>query len=159
MAKLCCSNKNFRIESGRRDITPLELRYYCRCNTQEVENELHFLVECCTYDFQCKKIFEMAENELKSFSAINPKQKFIYHKSSIKPPGGLFDFGPSRRGLNGEGVYSRNQATKDIFGSFSVLLSHILQNQHTILWLKYVNLTQFLSQTILKLSFCISRGA
>ena len=39
---------------------------------------------------------------------------------------------------------------KDIFGSFSVLLSHILQNKHTILWLKFINWTQFLSQTILK---------
>ena len=26
-----------------------------------------------------------------------------YHKSAIKPPGGLFNFGPSRGGLNIEG--------------------------------------------------------
>ena len=41
---------------------------------------------------------------------------------------------------------------KDIFGSFSVLLSHVLWNQHIILRLKYVNSTQFLSQTILKIT-------
>ena len=38
-----------------------------------------------------------------------------------------------------EGGLFRKLSDKDIFGSFSVLLSHILQNQHTILWLKYVN--------------------
>ena len=30
---------------------------------------------------------------------------------------------------------------KDIFGSFSVLLSHILGNQHTMLRLKYITST------------------
>ena len=55
--------------------------------------------------------------------------------STVKAPGGLFNFGPSRGGLNREGgllergAYSQNQVTRDIFGSFSVLLSHILRNQ------------------------------
>ena len=78
MAKLRCSNHNLRIETGRRDNTPPELRRCRLCNTQEVENELHFLVECRTYGLQRKKLFESAANEVKSFSAMNPKQKFIY---------------------------------------------------------------------------------
>ena len=78
MAKLRCSNHNLRIETGRRDNTPPELRYCRLCNTQEVENEQHFLVECRKYGVQRKQLFETAENEVKSFSTMNPKQKFNY---------------------------------------------------------------------------------
>ena len=56
-----------------------------------------------------------------------------YRKNSIKPPGGLFNFGPSRVGLNREGDLFTKSSEKDIFGSFSVLLFHILRIQHTIL--------------------------
>ena len=78
MAKLRCSNHNLRIETGRRDNTHPELRYCRVCNTQEVEDEHHFLVECRTYDQHRKKLLETAENEVKSFITVNPKQKFIY---------------------------------------------------------------------------------
>ena len=41
----------------------------------------------------------------------------VYRNSSIKPPGGLFDFGPSRGGLletwaHERGAYSQNQVTR-----------------------------------------------
>ena len=85
-------------------------------------------------------------------------KKGTYRKSSIKPPGGLFNFGPSRGGLNREGgllerggLFTKSK-DKDIFDSFLVLSTQILRNQHTILRLKYINSTQFLSQTILKLT-------
>ena len=54
MAKLRCSNHNLHIETGRRDNTPPELRYCRLCNSQEVEDEHHFLVECRTYGQQRK---------------------------------------------------------------------------------------------------------
>ena len=83
---------------------------------------------------------------------------FTYRKSSIKPPGGLFNFGPSRGGLNREGgllesggLFTKSSET-DIFGSFSVPLFHILRIQHTIFRLKYTDSTQFLSHIILKLT-------
>ena len=70
-----------------------------------------------------------------------------YRKSSIKPPGGgLFNFWPSRGGLNREGGLFTKSSDKDIFGSFSVPLSHIVRNQRTILRLKYIKSTQFSSQ-------------
>ena len=88
-----------------------------------------------------------------------PSPRCISRKSFIKPPGGggLFNFGPSRGGLNSEGAYKRGglfteSSDKDIFGSCPVLLSHILQDQDTILRLKYINSTQFLSQTMPKLT-------
>ena len=78
-----------------------------------------------------------------------------YLKSSIKPPGAYLitdlPWGLKERGLIREGGLFTKSNDKDIFDSFSVLLSHILRNQHTILRLNYINLTQFLS-TILKLT-------
>ena len=56
-----------------------------------------------------------------------------YGKSSIKAPGGLFDFGSSRGRLIREGGLLTKSIDKDISGIFSVLLSHILRNQLTIL--------------------------
>ena len=67
-------------------------------------------------------------------------------KSSIKPPGASLILD-----LQEGGLFTKS-SDKVIFGSFSVILPHILQNQHMILWLKYKNATQFLSQTILKLT-------
>ena len=64
------------------------------------------------------------------------------------PEGGLNREG----GLLERGGLFTKSSEKDIFGSFSVLLFHILQIQHTIFWLKYTNSTQFLSQIILKLT-------
>ena len=51
-------------------------------------------------------------------------------KSSNKPPGGIFNFGLSRwEDVNREEVgFFPKSSDKDIFGSFSVLLSHILRN-------------------------------
>ena len=80
----------------------------------------------------------------------------LYRKSSITPPpprgrAHLISDLPEG-GLNREGGLFTKSSDKDIFGSFSVLLPHILRNQHTILRLKYINSTQSLSQTILKLT-------
>ena len=46
----------------------------------------------------------------------------------VLTPGGFFNIGPSRRGPNREGGLFTKLSGKHIFDSFSVLLSHILQN-------------------------------
>ena len=60
-------------------------------------------------------------------------------KALLSPQGGFINFGPSREGLNrgglireGGGLFTKS-SDKDIFGSFSVLLSYILRNQGTTL--------------------------
>ena len=65
------------------------------------------------------------------------------------PEGGLDREECSLQG--GGGLFTKS-SEKDIFGSFSVPLFHILRIQHTIFRLKYTNSTQFLSQIILKLT-------
>ena len=59
--------------------------------------------------------------------------------------GGLINFGHSRGGPNREGGLFTKLNDLDTNGSFSVLLLHILQIQHTILGVKSINSTQFLS--------------
>ena len=78
-----------------------------------------------------------------------------YLKSSIELSGGylILDLseggGLIERGLNREGGLFKRSSGMYIFGSCSVLLpQNILRNQHTILRFKYINSTQFLSQTI-----------
>ena len=66
----------------------------------------------------------------------------------VKPPEGLFNFGPFRGGLIERGGSFTKSSEKDIVGSFSVLLSHIQWNRHALLRLKYINSTQFVSQNM-----------
>ena len=77
-------------------------------------------------------------------------------KARLSPPGAylISDLPELNRDgglLERWGLFTKS-SDKDIFGSFSVLLSHILLNQHTILRFKFINSTQFLSQTISKLT-------
>ena len=73
-------------------------------------------------------------------------------KALLSPPGAYLISHLPEGGLNREGGLFTKSSDKDIVGSFSVLLSHILRNQDTILRLKYVNLTQFLFQNMPKLT-------
>ena len=81
-----------------------------------------------------------------------------YRKSSIKPPGAYLILDLPEGGLNREGgllerggLFTKS-SEKDIFGSFSVPLFHILRIQQTIFRLKYTDSTHFLSHIILKLT-------
>ena len=78
MVKLRCSNHNLRIESGRRDDTPPELRYCHLCNTQEVENELHFLVEYRTYGVQRKSILNRLKTKLSNSVQCNEPETKVH---------------------------------------------------------------------------------
>ena len=73
---------------------------------------------------------------------VQGNKMLIYRKSSIKPPGDYLISDLLEGGLIEGGLFTKS-SDKDIFGSFSVLSSHILRNQHTILRLKYINSIQF----------------
>ena len=55
------------------------------------------------------------------------------------PPGAFLFLDLPGGWLNREGGLFTKSSGKDIFSSFSVLLSHILRNQHTILRLKWIS--------------------
>ena len=73
-------------------------------------------------------------------------------KALLSPRGAYLILDLPEGGLLERGGLFTKSSEKDIFGSFSVLLFHILRIQHTIFRLKYTNSTQFLSQIILKLT-------
>ena len=83
-----------------------------------------------------------------------------YCKSSVKSLGAYLISELPEGVLNreGGGGFFTKSSDKDIFGSFSVLLSHILRNQHTILRLKYMNSRQFISNhTKINMQGCVTR--
>ena len=62
---------------------------------------------------------------------------YIYHKSSIKPPGTYLISDTPEAGI------FKKLDKEDIYDSFIILLPHILQIQDAILQVKYMNLTDF----------------
>ena len=66
-----------------------------------------------------------------------------YRKSTIKPQGGLFNFGHSRGGLIREGGLFKTLDAEEIYDSFISLLPHILRVQDAVLRVKYINSTEF----------------
>ena len=94
-----------------------------------------FYVLHCSYPRVSQVLTQ--ENKEYRICSIKPPSPGAYLISNL-PEGGLIE-----RGLIREGGLFIKSSDKDIFGSFSVLLSHILRNQHTILRLKYINSTQF----------------
>ena len=63
-------------------------------------------------------------------------------KSSMYPSWAYFVSELPEEGLKRGGGLFTKLSDKDIFDSFSVLLSHILQNQHTISRFNYIHSTQ-----------------
>ena len=69
---------------------------------------------------------------------------FIYTlKALLSPRGAYLILDLPEGGLNREGGLFTKSSEKDIFGSFSVPLFHILRIQHTIFRFKYTDSTQF----------------
>ena len=67
------------------------------------------------------------------------KLEIRYRKSSIKPRGPYLILETPRGGLIREGGLFKKLGEKDIYDSFISHLPHILQIQHKILGVKYIN--------------------
>ena len=50
ISKFMCSNHTLRIETGRHDNTPREERHCRICDTNNIEDEDHFIMKCSAYD-------------------------------------------------------------------------------------------------------------
>ena len=61
-----------------------------------------------------------------------------YRRSSIKPRGGLSNFGHSRGGVIGEGELFTKSSGNDMYESFSVLLPHILWIHESDTKIRYI---------------------
>ena len=102
---------------------------------------------CRKYCHSCNcSLFHSSNFHLTVKALLSPRGAYLI---SDLPEGGLNREG----GLLERGGLFTKSSDKDIFGSFSVLLSHSLRNQGTILRLKYVNSTQSLFQSVPKLTW------
>ena len=78
MAKLCCSDHSLRIEVGRKSNIPADQRFCKICNSDKVENEEHFFVECAACTFHRTQLFLMIQDIVRTFPQITLSQKLIY---------------------------------------------------------------------------------
>jgi hypothetical protein len=82
MAKFRTSSHNLRIETGRYDKICVSNRLCGMCMSHEVEDEIHFLINCSAYDNSRKVLFNLASRECMRFDDLSPSMKFIWLMSA-----------------------------------------------------------------------------
>ena len=76
LTKFRLSNHSLMIEKGRHLGINRNARF-CKFCLDKVEDEIHFLITCKTFDFHRKTLFQIASNNLLYFDRFNDKAKFI----------------------------------------------------------------------------------
>ena len=101
MSKLRLSDHNLMIEEGRRKRPriPREERFCPDC-PGSIEDETHFLLNCCKYTTERVELLQEIECKYPAFASLNNANKFIYLMSQEDPilTGSLAKF--VRGGLN-----------------------------------------------------------
>ena len=80
VTKFRISDHKLAIEIGRhcRPPKPVEDRTCSLCNSQSVEDEIHFLIHCSAYDFIRFNLFQLATNLNHNFRSLSSTDKFIF---------------------------------------------------------------------------------
>ena len=84
LARLGTSSHDLEIERGRYTIpkTPAELRVCRQCNSNMVEDEVHFLMECARHESLRENLLDVASRHIKIFYMLCHKGKFCALLSS-----------------------------------------------------------------------------
>ena len=77
-AKFRCGILQLRIETGRFNNTKLEERTCELCNSQEIEDELHFLCVCVTYEDLRVALFNKVCASHPQFNDLCNEEKFTF---------------------------------------------------------------------------------
>ena len=87
IARFRCSSHSLKIETGRheRPILPVENRICDKCNTNEVEDELHCLITCTSYDHARSTLFQTATKTISNLASLNNSEKFTAIVSCKEP--------------------------------------------------------------------------
>ena len=72
------SSHRLFIETGRYKKIPRENRICHNCGKNEVENELHFLIQCDKYHNERKQLFDIISKTANNFTRLNEEEKFFY---------------------------------------------------------------------------------
>ena len=78
IARFRTSSHNLKVETGRHDrpITPLENRICEKCNNDEVEDEIHYLLICPAHENSRAILLAMVTTHLENFSNLNMIDQF-----------------------------------------------------------------------------------
>ena len=86
IAQIRLSAHKLSIESGRYNtqnqyIPPAE-RICRNCNRNEIEDEMHFILDCPAYGIPRENLLDLIKTDNVNFTSYNPKQKFIWIMSN-----------------------------------------------------------------------------
>jgi hypothetical protein len=84
LTALRISSHQLRIERGRynRPVTPRNLRICQHCESDEIEDESHFLLSCIKYNDLRKTLFKSISDECNSFNDMSDEHKFKFMLSA-----------------------------------------------------------------------------
>ena len=85
MACFRISAHNLHIERGRYNNTDVKLRSCHICNTDAVEDEMHFLTQCPAYNVARYNLFQKIESLCKNFAHLNNEMKMTWLLSAETP--------------------------------------------------------------------------
>ncbi len=78
LAKFRCGILQLKIETGRFENIELEQRLCIFCERNEIENEVHFLINCDLYKDPRTVLFSKTLDKCKNVNSFNDQEKFIY---------------------------------------------------------------------------------
>ena len=82
LSRFRTSSHDLEIEKGRYRNVSKDQRLCSFCNKNAVEDELHFLLECCHYNKYREVFIETISKNYKNFGFMSNEQKFIWLLSS-----------------------------------------------------------------------------
>ena len=87
IARFRTSSHNLRIETGRheRPIIPADERLCVKCNLNEVEDEVHALIDCPNNESMRQSLFELAAHHVDNFQMLDNRNKFKFVMCSKEP--------------------------------------------------------------------------
>ena len=78
-------NHNLRIETGRHNKTPENLRTCYLCNSNQIEDESHFLFSCEHYHDTRKKYFDEINDKYRNFNDLDNISKIMFLFNNVDP--------------------------------------------------------------------------
>ena len=74
-----------RIETGRHNKTPENLRTCYLCNSNQIEDESHFLFSCKHYHDTRKKYFDEINDKYRNFTDLDNISKIMFLFNNVDP--------------------------------------------------------------------------
>jgi hypothetical protein len=84
MCKLRISAHKLNIEVGCYNKTPRNERFWKKCTTGEIEDEMHFLLLCNHFETDRKNILDLVAGEVKNFHTLSCENNvFLMNNENI----------------------------------------------------------------------------